>query len=138
MNKDHRLSSAIHILAGLEFSGKINSKVFALSLKTNPALIRRLLAQLSRAKLVVCEKGKGGGSRLARSPGKITIKHIYLALGKDHIFGSFDKQPYKKCPVSCSIKTALDFLYQEIESAMLRKMDRITLEDVIKTMKLKT
>lgn len=136
MNKDQRLSSAIHILIALDYVGSfINSQHLAVSLQSNPGVIRRILAQLSRAGLLVTEKRKGGGSKLAKDSAKITIADIYIALGSDRIFKSFEKKPFEKCRVSCCIKSSLDSVYEDIEGAMLNRMKKITLKDIIKKMK---
>ncbi len=63
MNKDQRLSSAIHILIALDYvGGFINSQKLAKSLQSNPGFIRRIMSQLSRAGLIVTEKRKGGAA----------------------------------------------------------------------------
>ncbi len=136
MNKDQRLSSAIHILVALYYMGSsLDSKKLAMSLQTNPALIRRILSQLSKAKLIVTEKGKGGGSTLAKKLSEITIGDVYQALGENRIFKSFDKKPFEKCEVSCCMKDTLDNLYEDIEDVMLKRMHKITLAQVIKGIK---
>lgn len=136
MNKDQRLSSAIHILIALDYvGGFLSSRQLAISLQSNPGFIRRIISQLSTAGLILTEKRKGGGSKLARDPGKITIGEIYLALGPNRIFKSFEKEPFKKCRVSCCIKSSLDRVYEDIESAMLNRMKKITLGEIIKKMK---
>ena len=136
MNKDQRLSSAIHILIALDYIGEfLTSQELAMSLQSNAGFIRRILSQLSKAGLLVTEKRKGGGSKLAKDPSKITIADIYLALGHNRVFKSFEKKPFKECRVSCCIKSSLDSVYEDIESAMLNRMNKITLKDVIKKMK---
>jgi len=136
MNKDQRLSSAIHILIVLDYVGDfLNSRKLAMSLQSNPAFVRRIIAQLARAGLVVTEKKKAGGSKLARDPAKITIAEIYQALGHNRVFKSFEKKPFEKCKISCCIKISLDHVYGEIEGAMLQRMKKITLAAVIKKMK---
>ena len=136
MNKDQRLSSAIHILIALDYVGDfINSQHLAESLQSNPGVIRRILAQLSKAGLVFTEKRKGGGSKLAVSPSKISIADIYLAIGPNRIFKSFEKKPFEKCKVSCCIKESLDNVYEDIEGALIKHMRGITLKQVIKKMK---
>jgi len=137
MNKDQRLSSAIHILLALDYvGGFISSQHLAVSLQSNPAFIRRIISQLAQAGLIVTEKRKGGGSRLAKDTSKITIGDIYLALGHNRIFKSFEKEPFKKCKVSCCIKSTLDGVYEDIEGAMLNRMKKITLAQVIKKMRI--
>ena len=136
MNKDQRLSSAIHILIALDYvGGFITSQKLAVSLQTNPGFIRRILSQLAKAGFVETQKRKGGGSKLGLDPTKITIADIYVALGHNRLFKSFEKKPFEKCPISCCIKKSLDSLYEDLEAAMLKHMKKITLKQVIKTMK---
>ena len=90
---------------------------------------------MSKAGLIITEKRKNGGSKLAKDPKKITIGDIYIALGNNRIFKSFDKEPFKESKVSCSIKGSLDSIYEDIESTILNRMNKITLEQVIKKMK---
>jgi Rrf2 family protein len=136
MNKDQRLSSAIHILIALDYvGGFLSSRHLAVSLQSNPGFIRRIVSQLSKAGLIATERRKGGGSKLSRDPARITIAEIYFALGGNRIFKSFEKRPFKQCHVSCCIKSSLDSVYEDIEDAMLARMKKITLADVIKKMK---
>jgi Rrf2 family protein len=102
-----------------------------LSMQTNAGVVRRLLSKLSHAGLVKTQRGQGGGSDLARPPKKITISDIYMALGNEPIFRTFEKKPYKHCPVSCGIRSALDVLYDEFEQALFKDMKKKTLADVL-------
>jgi len=105
MNKDQRLSSAIHILIALDYIGDfLNSQKLAMSLQSNPGFIRRILAQLSKAGLVVSDKRKGGGSKLAKSPAQITICDIYLALGHNRIFNLLRKNRLRNARSAAALK----------------------------------
>ena len=137
MTKDHSLSSAIHLLGALaaRHPESLNSEMLALSMQTNAGVVRRLLSRLVKAGLVETRRGYGGGSFLAKSPEKITIKAIYLALGHKPIFRSFEKKPHKPCYVSCGIGAALESIYDGFEKTLLKDMEKITLREVIDKLK---
>lgn len=138
MNKYQQLSMAIHLLCALALKGPegYRSRELAASLQANPAFVRRVLSRLAKAGLVVAEKGIRGGCRLAKSADRITIGRIYEAVGPSRIFKSFEKKPYKKCPVSCAMKPALDRLYADFEDAMFERMNAVTLRQFLKKLKI--
>ena len=132
MAKDRTFSSAIHILSVLSYGApkRIKSDELATGMRTNPGLVRRLLSRLSEHDLVVSYRGKGGGSQLARAGEKITLADIYEAVREGPLFGSFDKEPYRSCPVSCSMGKILTHTYRGLEKDLLARMKKIRLSDI--------
>ena len=134
MSKDRSLSTAIHILVSLAHNegNLVNSEELARGLCTNPGLVRRVLSKLSQAGFIETVKGQSGGSRLAKRSEDIYLNEIYIATMDKPLFGSFDKEPYKPCPVSCNMNTILSGLYDELESHLLEKMKTINLATLVK------
>jgi Rrf2 family protein len=132
--KDRSFATALHIMTALAFQNgeRVCSEYLATGAKTNPGLIRRLLSKLSQAGLVDCQKGKNGGSLIAKTPDKISIGDIYLAINDSPIFSSFDKDPFQPCPVSCQIGEVLTDIFEEIEEPMINKMKTIKLTKIMK------
>lgn len=133
MSKDRSYTTAIHILTSLAFQeGRlVSSETLAKGLQTNPGLIRRVLSKLSDKGLVESVKGKGGGNKLAKSPSKIDLSEVYLAVKEGPLFGSFDKEPYAACKVSCNIGGVLTGLYSELEEDLIKSMKKIKLSKVM-------
>ena len=133
MSKDRTLSTAIHVLAvlGVHDPELVSSDKLARGIRTNPALIRRILLKLSEAGLVETTKGKNGGSRLARKPSQISMEEVYSAIKETPLFGSFDKAPFKECYISCNIGTALENMYGEFEGEMKKKMKKYKLSQFL-------
>ena len=133
MSKDRSLSTAIHILTILAYRDPelMSSETMALGLKTNPGLVRRVLSKLSDKGLVVSIKGKGGGNRLAKPASKISLEEIYLAIKDGPLFGSFDKEPFQACKVSCNIGDVLTSVYEEVEGGLLDKMKKVKLSRIM-------
>lgn len=120
MSTNSRLSVAIHALVLLDDpqEERMTSEYIAGSVSTNPVVIRRLLAQLMNADLVVATKGAGGGYRLARPADRITLWDIYQALRDDGPFGLHRRPPNARCPVGRNIERHLSRLYDDAEDSM--------------------
>lgn len=133
MTKDRSLSTAIHIMMNLAYQSErlVSSEELALGLKTNPGLVRRILSKLSSAGLIETVKGKNGGSRLARSASSIYLNEVYLAVHEGPLFGSFDKDPYKSCPVSCKMSGILRNLYDDLEDGLVKNMNKIKISELV-------
>lgn len=133
VGKDRSLSTAIHIMTVLAYGHPetISSNAIALGLRTNPGLVRRVLLKLADKGLVVSSKGKTGGHRLARPADKISLDEIYLAVKEGPLFGSFDKEPYPSCKVSCNIGPVLTDTYAGLEVGLLENMRNVKLSEVL-------
>lgn len=133
MSKDRSFSTAIHIMTVLAYGhpNLISSSTLALGLRTNPGLVRRVLLKLADKGLVVSVKGKNGGNRLARPADEISLAEIYLASKEGPLFGSFDKEPYPSCKVSCTIGGILTDTYEELEAGLMDKMKELKLSQIL-------
>ena len=74
MAANSRLAVGLHALTVIAHRAPdvLRSEDIAFSVRTNPVVIRRVLARLHRAGLVQSIRGKAGGFKLARDPKKIT------------------------------------------------------------------
>ena len=81
MRRDSRLSGVLHILLHMaEQAEPVTSEVLAKVMKTNPVVVRRIMAGLRDGGYVRSDKGHGGGWRLARDLSQVTLRDIYIAL----------------------------------------------------------
>jgi len=128
---------AVHVLSVLAYKegDPVTSDLLALSVNTNPVVIRRLLLSLQRAKLVETRKGAGFGSRLARSPGRIALAEVYRAVEEEEAFTMPRKRPSQACPVGHCIQEALEKVFLSAQSAMERELAKTTLADIITAVK---
>lgn len=124
---------AVHVLAVLARNKdeKIKSEVVAGSVNTNAVVIRRLLGQLSQAKLVESRTGAAGGTRLARCPSEITLSEIYKAVSCGEIFALHGRSPDKNCPVGRNIEAVLCNLQKEIDRTVDEKLSQYTLQNIL-------
>jgi len=142
MGWNTQFAFAVHALALLACAGDstLKSEAIASSVNTNPVVIRRILCMLARAGLVTSQLGSGGGFRLGRSPGSITLVEVYRATEPGGMFcllrrgGALANQ---RCRVGKSIGSALGDVLREANAAAETALSAITIEDLLRTMKLR-
>ncbi|HEM6181863.1 TPA: Rrf2 family transcriptional regulator [Streptococcus suis] len=136
MQISSRFTIASHILVLLALEGdkvKQTSTSIAGSVGVNPVIIRNILSQLKEAGLVEVARGVGG-ARLAQTPDKITLLHVYQAVElfgeKGKLFG-FHEQPNPACQVGRSIHPLLDSRLENAQSALEKELEHTTIADLL-------
>ena len=132
---DTRFSVSVHIMVSLAYAPDelTNSAYLAKVLKTNPTFVRKLVTKLVEANLIESYRGKGGGIKIAKAPGQISLKEIYLAAMDDKaIMSTPNKAATKACKVSCSMSNILCDVVDGIESATQNYLSKISVADLVK------
>ncbi|WP_172384122.1 Rrf2 family transcriptional regulator [Streptomyces sp. MNP-20] len=138
MSANSRMTVATHALTWMALvcpkrpDGIVTSDEIAASVNTNPVVIRRTLGGLRDAGLVVSQRGQGAGWRLAREPGAITLRDVYLAVEPDPLLALHASAPNRKCPVGRGIPPVLRGAYDRAEEAMKAELAEVTVADVLK------
>ncbi|MEW2525922.1 Rrf2 family transcriptional regulator [Streptomyces sp. NPDC047071] len=138
MSANSRMTVATHALTWMALvcprrpDGIVTSDEIAASVNTNPVVIRRTLGGLRDAGLVVSQRGQGAGWRLARDPGAITLRDVYLAVEPDPLLALHASAPNRKCPVGRGIPPVLRGAYDRAEEAMKAELAEVTVADVLK------
>lgn len=137
MSTNSRFAVAVHVLSLMAWSGEepLKSEQVAASVNTNPVVIRRILKELAEAGLVVSQTGSLGGSRLANDPAKTTLLDVYQALEYGGVFSLHRQPPSRDCPVGVNIETVLGDVLLEVDSAVERVLQNITIHDVVRRLK---
>lgn len=127
-----RLAVAIHILSLITaFKDEhATSEWIASSVNTNPVVIRRISSQLKKAGIIENQVG-GSGSVLDKSPSEITLLDVYRAVQTQKDLFSIHEAPNPKCPVGKNIQSALQNVFEDVQSAMERELARKTLADIL-------
>jgi Rrf2 family protein len=125
---------AIHALTLLALAegAQETSTEMASSVNTNPAFLRRVLGDLSRAGLVESQPGARGGWRLRRAPEAITLREIFRAVDERHLL-AMHHHPNPDCPVGAVIQTTLETYFGEAEAAFEQTLAGRTLAQVVET-----
>ena len=137
MRTSCRFAMAVHVLAVLAYKqgDRVTSSYLAASVNTNPVIIRRLLLTLQKAKLVDTSKGAGSGSRLERSPARISLAEVYNAVEEEDAFTMPRREPNKRCPVGQCIQDELERVFSSAENAMIDQLGRKTVADIVNSVR---
>ena len=128
-----RFSIAVHILTLIAHSPKeCTGDFIAGSVNTNPVIIRKIMGMLKKAELVEVRPGVGGAS-LLREADRITLLDVLRAVEviEDDSLFNFHDEPNVNCPVGRNIEAALRKEMLEAQTLMEKKLNQVTLEDLI-------
>jgi Rrf2 family protein len=133
MAANSRFAIAIHTLGVLAFVGdeSVSSEMIAESVDTNPVVIRRIIRKFVKHGLVVVQMGTGGGSRLSRDPGEISLADIYSALDEDKLFNVPGLGDDHVCPVGRVIRPVLEEIFDGVEGYLGDRLRKTSLKDVM-------
>ncbi|AHZ86387.1 RrF2 family transcriptional regulator [Bdellovibrio bacteriovorus] len=129
---DQRFSVSVHIMTALAYhkGDLMTSEELGASIRTNPTVIRRLISKLVDAGLLTSFKGKAGGVKLAKAPKEISLRDVYVAITDKKLIATPDKEPFKNCVVSCSMKKLMCELVDGIENNSMDYLGGIRLSDL--------
>ncbi len=131
MKRDTRLSAMLHVLIHMaEHADPTTSDALAGYMATNPVVVRRTMAGLREAGIVVSERGHGGGWRLARGAHEITLAEIHDALGRPGLFAIGHRSDAPQCLAEQAVNAALDDTFEEAERIVRIRLSAITLADI--------
>ncbi|OWL97823.1 transcriptional regulator [Deinococcus indicus] len=121
---------AVHVLSLIDrFPEHSSSADMALSVGTNPVVIRTVAGQLRRAGLIRTRQGVAGAS-LSRPASQITLLDVYRAVnGEDRVF-RLHERPHPSCPVGANIQATLEDRFGRAQAALEAELARSTLADV--------
>ena len=130
---NQQFATAVHVLTALACKKSLmSSDDLATSVNTNPVVIRRLLSQLTKSKLVATTRGKSGGVKLAKEPTQITLKDIYLAVSPTESIAPRTKSPHKDCAVSCAMHNIMSGIADGTQRVTLKYLETQKLSDLSK------
>jgi len=128
-----RFSIAVHALCLIGISPSLCTGDFiAASVKTNPVIIRNIIAKLKKAGLVDVRSGVGGAF-LLKDLEHITLLDVYQAvevIDNGELF-NLHANPDPNCPIGQNIVTVLRSKIQEAQSAMERRLEQVSLSQLI-------
>jgi Rrf2 family protein len=134
-----QFSIAVHIMAALGYTREadMTSTRLARSVNTSPSFVRRVLAKLSKAGLVLTATGKNGACWLARKPTDVSLLDIYRAVEAPKAFSIHRYATQRPCVVSCNIKSSLSRVLAKTQTAMEASLEKISLAEIISDLKRK-
>ncbi|CAN5645933.1 Rrf2 family transcriptional regulator [soil metagenome] len=140
MRVNSRLTVAAHILAMVahierDQNRAATSDELAKSIGTNPVVVRRVLVQLKKARLVDRRRGVGGGMVLARDPRTINLRQAYEAVesAEAELLGRHAGDVGEECSVAPFIAEYLDEIYDDAEKALLERLAKVSVDEMART-----
>jgi len=134
MNRDSRLSVALHVLLHMqEMDGPITSETLGSMMDTNPVVIRRTLGGLRDAGIVAAGKGHGGGWSLATDLDAVSLANVYESLGVSSAFGIGLREEAPRCPLEREVNHAVGDALAEAEAHLMERFRSIKVADLLET-----
>ncbi len=131
MKRDSKLSNVLHILLHMaEWDGPTTSEGLAEMIRTNPVVVRRVLAGLRERGYVHSEKGHGGGWTLTCNLEKVTLRDVYEAVGSPPLLAIGSRTEAPGCLVEQAVNESLGSALQDAEAALLSRFAEISLADL--------
>ena len=133
MLSSSRFMVAIHVLSILARSagkGPVCSGALAESVDTNPVVIRRLMSQLEKARLVKSTAGRCGGFQLSHDACQMTLADIYVAVEDDEVFRPHKAGPDHHCDIAQKLAAALGPKLRAAERALTASLGETRLSEV--------
>lgn len=134
MKYSTKLSDSVHILAFIALSDNqsLSSADMAVSIQTNPAYVRQLMAKLKAAELIQSTRGQAN-PLLGKAPKDITLLEVYRAVEGEKPLLHLDTHTNPECGIGVNIQLALAEYYARIQEHAEQEMQHITLLDIIDT-----
>lgn len=133
-----RFSVALHILTLIarDTADEATSARMALSIGTNPVVVRRIAGHLARAGLIVVQRGPGGAS-LARPAEQITLRDVWRAIHpeRDRLI-KVHPRTNRQDPVGKRMPELLRARFDAAEAAMLDDLQRSTVAGLVAELQL--
>lgn len=131
MNSDYNI--AVHALVYLSHKGEVlPSEALAENICTNPARVRKVMAKLAHAGIIITREGRPhGGYALGRQASEINLQQVAAALG-----GSFIDIPWKSgdrdmaCMVASGMADVMDGIYAQMNQCCGAYLAGITIHDI--------
>lgn len=128
MKRDSRLSGVLHVLLHMaEQDGPVTSDALARAMKTNPVVIRRIMAGLRDECYIRSVKGHGGGWTLACDLSTVTLRDVYTALGCPPLLAMGNRTESPGCLVEQAVNAALGQAFHDAEALLLERLGDVTL-----------
>lgn len=128
MKRDSRLSGVLHVLLHMaEVKGPVTSEAMAKAMSTNAVVIRRIMVGLRDGGFVRSERGHGGGWTIARDLAAVTLRDVYVALGRPELFAMGNRTEAPGCLVEQAVNAALDDAFRDAAALLLERFGTVTL-----------
>lgn len=123
---------AVHALVYLNHKKKIiSSDALAKNVCTHPARIRKVMAKLKKAGLLITKEGAEGGYLFTLDPNKVTLRIVNEAIGEPMVAASWHSgRSDMECLIASGMASVMDGIYADLDNACCRQLEKITIADI--------
>lgn len=133
MKKSSKFSDVLHVLLHMADSNTpVTSETLAKAMRTNPVVVRRVMAGLREKGFVQSEKGHGGGWLLSCDLKKVTLLDVYKAVESPTLLAMTNRNQDSECQIEKAVNTATQNAFDEVETLLLKKFQDVTLAKLLK------
>lgn len=125
---------AVHALVFLHHKGtQVSSENLAKNICTNPARVRKIMAQLKRAGLVETHEGAEGGYCFKQPAENVTLSEIADAVKAVFVSSAWHSgDTDKPCLVASGMGPLMDEVYGELDALCRQHLGKITVAEIEK------
>ncbi|WP_343208214.1 Rrf2 family transcriptional regulator [Anaerolentibacter hominis] len=123
---------AVHALVYLNHKRTtLSSELLAENVCTNPARIRKIMARLKRAGLIVTKEGIDGGYYFHKAPSDVTLRQINEAVDAPLVAVSWRSgDKHMKCLIASGMADIMDDIYADLNDLCRQRLESITIADI--------
>lgn len=137
MRINRRTDYAVRVMLALAehpYGERLSTKSIREEMLVPRAFLERIIAELSRAKLILTFPGPNGGVQLFEKPEIITLRHIWEAIEGPLLISDCLQSP-EECPLheNCPVRGC----WGGLQKAMQRELEAITISQLSIEMKRK-
>ncbi len=136
MKKSSKFSDILHVILHMANSDTpVTSETLAKAMRTNPVVVRRVMAGLREQGFVNSEKGHGGGWSLSCDLKKVTLFDVYKAVESPTLLAIANRNETAECQIEKAVNTATQNAFDEAETLLLKKFQSVTLAKLLNLVK---
>jgi Rrf2 family protein len=131
--KNVQFAVSTHIATVLAYhpGQEVTTATLAASVRAEPTFVRRSVARLAKAGLIVTTRGKHGACTLARAPEEITLLDLYRASEAPPNSSNHTYSDQPSCPVSPYLKPSMQAVLDDAQAAYEARLAQRTLAEVV-------
>ncbi|MFB9274669.1 RrF2 family transcriptional regulator [Cohnella cellulosilytica] len=125
---------AVHSLVLLAHrpDGMASSEEIATNVCTNPVRVRKVMSCLRKNGFVDTREGSGGGYRLSRDPGDMTLADVYRALAAGSLAPKWcSGDPESDCMVGSNMGEVMNEVFCGADQQLERYLESITIGQML-------
>jgi len=136
MKKSSKFSDILHVLLHMADSDTpMTSETLAKAMRTNPVVVRRVMAGLREQGFVQSEKGHGGGWSLSCDLKKVTLLDVYKAVESPTLLAITNRNQDSVCQIEKAVNSATGKAFEEAEALLIKRFQSVTLAKLLNLVK---